>query len=275
MANCGCNTKTDLIDKTKVDCVKQNCSENTELTSLLLITKSLSDKFAEFNIVFDDFQQAVANLCQTENQRFGLIQQYINEIVSQNSCCKTINDNLLIIKEIVDNMQILQPQPTTTIAPTTTEEPTTTLCQRPNILIQTPFIRGWYIPSLGWDFFNGTTEQTCESFQIFKSVEFEDGASSSYYHGELITFEIGSTVWFNYNQEDCQLMYDGKYWVNLSLPIYPDWLQIHELENVYIVTITNGIITEISDICSYIGTTTVILTTTEEFTTTLEPTTTI
>ena len=80
-----------------------------------MITKSLSDKFAEFNIVFDDFQQAVANLCQTENQRFGLIQQYVNEIVVKNSdCCNTTNQKLLDIIGIVNNINI-QIEETTTL----------------------------------------------------------------------------------------------------------------------------------------------------------------
>lgn len=145
----------------------------------------------------------------------------------------------------------------TTTSTSTTTTTTTTSCHRPVGLIQTPFIRKWFdIESGDHPFYLGSAENACISFNEFKTTTVQPEDSITYTDNELASLEVGQLVYRAYNETDCQLIVNGNYWVNLSLPIWPNDPDVRALDCVYIVTTVSGVITAISDPCCYSSTTT-------------------
>jgi len=68
------------------------------------------------------------------------------------------------------------------------------------------------------------------------------------------SLSIGQTVWYEYDVTNCDKMYDGIYWVNLSLSKFPDIIEVHNLSSIYIVTISGGegVISAISELCEVV-----------------------
>jgi hypothetical protein len=134
---------------------------------------------------------------------------------------------------------------------------TTTACQRPEGLLQTPFEFLWQSPETGLHF-NTSEVEACESFNLFTSLELTQNTSMNWFHGELESLSVGQTVWYNYDLTSCEKMYDGIYWVNLSLDKFSNMLNMHELSSVYIVTVSGGegVISAISELCFSATTTT-------------------
>ena len=126
-------------------------------------------------------------------------------------------------------------------------------CQRPEGLLQTPFEFLWQNPETGLHF-NPSVIEACESFNLFQDSEGIEFTSINVFHGELVSLNIGQTVWYEYDVTNCDKMPDGIYWVNLSLPKYMTILDYYALSSVYIVTISGGegVISAISELCEVI-----------------------
>jgi hypothetical protein len=115
MSNCGCNTRTNLIDKNTVKCKTKSCSENSDLISLVLISKTIDDKLTEFVTVINDFQTAMLDFCAGEGARFELIGEHVDTIIQTGeNCCELINDKLVQIGDLIENLEIGE-IPTTTV----------------------------------------------------------------------------------------------------------------------------------------------------------------
>jgi len=149
--------------------------------------------------------------------------------------------------------------------PTTTT--TTTICVRPEGLIQEVFIVSWALKDGIWKVIRDMTPvEACNSFEEFKSYSINDYGAVAYTCCDFASLTIGEDVYYICENTDCIKLPDGNYWYNSSLSTDPQIFSILTLPCVYIITITNGKISAITDPCCSTTTTTT--------TTTIEPTTT-
>ena len=103
-----CNDDTgDLLGKNTAKCDENLCSENSDLVTLTLINKSIGDKLTELSNVMDTFQSSMQSFCEEEGERFDIINDQMDTLVSNNTeCCETINSKLEELGSLIEIMDI-------------------------------------------------------------------------------------------------------------------------------------------------------------------------
>ena len=86
-------------------CVPCHSGETDRL--LFLRYKSIGDKLTELSNVMDTFQSSMQSFCEEEGERFDIINDQMDTLVSNNTeCCETINSKLEELGSLIEIMDI-------------------------------------------------------------------------------------------------------------------------------------------------------------------------